>query len=173
MSVVQPDVKTHVDRFGFQTFSIGNIVFWDAKNEERYESLKRQISYVRDPFTGNFIVSLLGTSQRIVVLPGRFFAVFPDVDRRATLGSREASCFEIEALGFIVDWRADDGGDDIPDIDSMTTVEAIRWYLRELLDLTKTRPSTEERAARVKRLLAFKKALDKRVEAERMALIKS
>ncbi len=60
-----------------------------------------QIRYALAP-NGNYIVSLIGTNQKIVVLPCAFLRILPDISRDAVLGTNEVNFFQVKDLGFLV-----------------------------------------------------------------------
>ncbi|KOY12596.1 hypothetical protein [Paenibacillus xylanivorans] len=68
-----------------------------------------QIGYVRDHRTGNFIVSLVNPAiksnlrrQEIIVLPGAFFRILPNLDRRSIANNANVTMEQAADLGFIV-----------------------------------------------------------------------
>jgi|GEM_PF-5987075 len=56
---------------------------------------------------------------------------------------------------------------DFPDINSMSTVDAIVWYTRQAAELSAVKPGTSGRTERMQALLAWKCALNERIERER------
>lgn len=110
LSLLEENAIVKIDEYGNRTVTIGDIEWWDGRNEEKYRQKRRkrvrrdlpyQLRYVLDP-RGNYIVSLLGTNQRIVVLPGKFYRILRDISLDAVLGAYQANLAQVKALGFIV-----------------------------------------------------------------------
>lgn len=64
------------------------------------------IRYIRDN-NGNFTVTLLGTTQTIVVLP-RFFCRITNASSRAVIGVTEITEAQASTLGFVTEVSAND-----------------------------------------------------------------
>ncbi|UYZ12156.1 hypothetical protein A6764_15120 [Brevibacillus sp. WF146] len=56
---------------------------------------------------------------------------------------------------------------ELPDLSAMTTVEAIVWYTREVARVSAIKPGTPGRTERMQALLAWKRALNERIDLER------
>lgn len=55
----------------------------------------------------------------------------------------------------------------LPDLSTMTTVDAIVWYTREVARVSATKPGTTDRTEYTQALLAWKRALNERIDLER------
>ncbi|SFS76169.1 hypothetical protein [Paenibacillus sp. 453mf] len=66
-----------------------------------------EVSYVRDHQTGNFFVTLLRqdyrTGRQIVVLPGAFFHILPQVNHLSISNLIDITVTQAIDLGFIID----------------------------------------------------------------------
>lgn len=60
----------------------------------------RQIRYTREIITGNFIVDLVGTRQRLVAQP-RFLCRVLNIDASTILGSADITAATASELGFV------------------------------------------------------------------------
>lgn len=102
--------------FGIRTVALSfpsgsELIVWDQSNERIASAVKVTVGYCRDRRSGSFIVtwpdnpdnpSFRHRRQQISVLPGAFFRILPQLDRRTIAQSITVNYGELVALGFVV-----------------------------------------------------------------------